>query len=61
MGRPLILFGAGDFAEIAHYYFQRDSDYEVLAFTVDGAHLGATAFCGLPCLAFEELTRDFPP
>ena len=48
MTTPLIIFGAGDIAELAHYYFTTDSDYEVTAFVVDRQHLEATQFCGLP-------------
>ena len=36
MRKPLILFGAGDIAELAYFYFTNDSAYEVVAFTVDG-------------------------
>ena len=35
MKTHLIIFGAGDIAQLAHYYFSADSNYEVVAFTVD--------------------------
>ena len=31
----LVIFGAGDIARLAHFYFTRDSPHEVVAFTVD--------------------------
>jgi acyl-[acyl carrier protein]--UDP-N-acetylglucosamine O-acyltransferase len=31
----LVIFGAGDIARLAHAYFTRDSEHEVVAFTVD--------------------------
>ena len=31
----VVIFGAGDIARLAHYYFTHDSDHEVVAFTVD--------------------------
>ena len=31
----IIIFGSGEIAQIANYYFEKDSDYEVVAFTVD--------------------------
>ena len=37
--KDLIIFGAGPFAELAHYYFERDSGYKVAAFTLDSAFL----------------------
>ena len=57
----LVIFGARGFAELAHYYFTHDSGYTVAAFTVDGAYLQETTFCGLPVVPFEEVTRVFPP
>ena len=61
MKRPLILFGAGDIAELAHYYFSTDSAYEVAAFSVDASYLQEPTFCGLPIVAFEEATKHYPP
>lgn len=37
--QSLVIFGSGDIAQLAHYYFSRDSDYEVVAFTVDAAYV----------------------
>ena len=34
MKKRLVIFGAGDIAQLAHFYFSTDSDYEVVAFTV---------------------------
>ena len=57
----LIIFGAGDIAQLAHFYFRSDSRYEVVAFAVDAAYLKESTFCGLPVVAFEEVTTHFPP
>ncbi len=59
MKKPLIIFGAGDIAQLAHYYFSADSDYEVVAFTVDAAYVTANEFCGLPVVPFEELAHRY--
>ena len=59
--KPLVIFGAGDIAELAHFYFTRDAHTQVAAFTVDAAYLRDPRFCGLPVVAFEELVRSFPP
>ncbi|WP_347903240.1 acetyltransferase [Pseudomonas purpurea] len=61
MKKPLVIFGAGDIAQLAHYYFTSDSDYQVVAFSVDAAYLTETVFCGLPVFAFEELATHCPP
>jgi sugar O-acyltransferase (sialic acid O-acetyltransferase NeuD family) len=58
--KKLVLFGAGDIAEIAHYYFTNDSGYEVSGFCVDGEFMKEDLFCGLPVVAFEDAVREFP-
>jgi sugar O-acyltransferase (sialic acid O-acetyltransferase NeuD family) len=57
----LVIFGAGDIARLAHVYFTRDSEHEVVGFTIDGAYRQADTFRGLPLVDFEEITRRFPP
>ena len=61
MKKPLIIFGAGDIAQLAHFYFCTDSNYEVVAFTIDAAYLTATEFSGLPIVPFEELPSRYLP
>lgn len=61
MKKKLVIFGAGDIAQLAHYYFTHDSDEEVAAFTVDAAFLTEPTFCGLPVVAFEEVATAYPP
>jgi sugar O-acyltransferase (sialic acid O-acetyltransferase NeuD family) len=61
MLRKLIIFGAGQIAELAHFYFTHDSAYEVAAFTVDAAYMKEKEFSGLPVIPFEELTETYPP
>jgi sugar O-acyltransferase (sialic acid O-acetyltransferase NeuD family) len=58
---PLVIFGSGDIAQLAHYYFFTDSNYEVVAFTVDAAYLTETEFCGLPVVPFEDLANLYSP
>lgn len=60
MKKPLVVFGAGDIAELAHYYFNTDSNYEVVAFTVDAAFIKESSFCGLPIIPFENVTQHYP-
>lgn len=61
MKKPLVIFGAGDIAQLAHFYFSSDSNYEVVAFSVDAAYLSETMFCGLPVCPFEEISTQYPP
>jgi len=57
----LVIFGIGDIAQLAHFYFSSDSEYEVVAFTVDAAYQTESTFCGLPVIAFEEISKHYPP
>jgi sugar O-acyltransferase (sialic acid O-acetyltransferase NeuD family) len=61
MKKRLVIFGAGDIAQLAHFYFSIDSEYEVVAFTVDASHIEETIFCHLPVVAFEDVAGQFPP
>lgn len=59
--RHLVIVGDSAFAEIAHEYFDADSDYRVVGFAVERAYLKRSEFHGLPVVAFEELEQHFPP
>lgn len=61
MKKNLIIFGSGDIAQLAHFYFSTDSDYEVVAFTVDASYIEESSFCGLPVVAFEEVAKLYLP
>lgn len=59
--KKLIIVGDSAFAEIAHEYFDGDSDYEVVAFSVERAYLNRTEMRGLPIIAFEEIENKYDP
>jgi sugar O-acyltransferase (sialic acid O-acetyltransferase NeuD family) len=59
--KPLVIFGAGDIAELAHFYLGGDGARTVAAFTVDGAYLKEASFRGLPVVPFEEVAQRFGP
>lgn len=61
MTKPLVIFGAGDIAQLAHFYFTQDSKHEVAAFTVDRDFMNVEEFCGLPVVPFEEVAERYPP
>jgi len=61
MKQRLVIFGTGDIAELADYYFTRDSDYEVVAFTVDAKYITAETFKGKPIVPFEGVADQFAP
>jgi sugar O-acyltransferase (sialic acid O-acetyltransferase NeuD family) len=57
----IVVFGTGDIARLAHFYFSTDSDHEVVAFAVDAAYRTAVEFQGLPVVTAEEVITKFPP
>lgn len=59
--KKLIIFGVGEQAEIAYYYFNNDSDYEVVAFTVDQEFIDKKTLFELPVIAFEGLEEKYSP
>lgn len=61
MKKSLVIFGSGDIAQLAYFYFKTDSTYEITAFSVDAAYMKDTNFCGLPVIAFENITSQYPP
>ncbi|QNP29979.1 acetyltransferase [Cylindrospermopsis curvispora] len=59
--KPVIIFGAGDLAQVSHFYLTHDSDYTVEAFTVDRDYLSTSVFCGLPVVPFEDIEELYSP
>jgi sugar O-acyltransferase (sialic acid O-acetyltransferase NeuD family) len=57
----LIIFGNGDIAQIAKYYFQIDSPHQVVAFTLDKNYIKENTFEGLPIVPFEDIEKQYPP
>ncbi|MEX0285124.1 MAG: acetyltransferase [Paracoccaceae bacterium] len=61
MSNPLLIIGAGEFADIAYEYFTVDSDYDVVGFAVEAEYLDETEKFGLPVVALEEAQEHFAP
>ncbi len=59
--KKLILIGDSAFAEIAYQYFDADSEYEVVAFSVEREFIKCDRLFGLPVIPFEELENYLPP
>jgi sugar O-acyltransferase (sialic acid O-acetyltransferase NeuD family) len=57
----LVIFGAAYIARLAHYYFTRDTGYEVAAFTVDRQYRQMDTFCDLPLVDFETVSQLYAP
>jgi sugar O-acyltransferase (sialic acid O-acetyltransferase NeuD family) len=61
MSRPIVIFGNGDIAEIAKYYFETDAGRTVAGFVVDGQYMTGPSFLDLPLVAFEQIGEMFSP
>lgn len=57
----LVIFGTGQIAEVAYEYFKYDSEYDVVAFTLDESFIESETKEGLPVVPFERVERFFPP
>jgi sugar O-acyltransferase (sialic acid O-acetyltransferase NeuD family) len=59
--KKLVIVGDSAFAEIAREYFDHDSDYQVVAHSVEQPYLKQTELHGLPVVPFETLEQQFSP
>ncbi|MGZ5435067.1 MAG: acetyltransferase [Pyrinomonadaceae bacterium] len=57
----IVVFGVGQWAQLAHFYLTHDSPHNVVAFTLDRDYLESTEHEGLPVVAFDEIHDRFPP
>ena len=61
MKKKLVIFGADIMAKIVFEYFSRDSEYEVVAFTVDEKYKKQDTYLELPLISFEKIEEFYPP
>ena len=61
MKKKLVIFGDQEIADLAYFYFTEDSNYEVVAFTVDDQFLNNDTLNKLPVIPYSSLKRDYPP
>lgn len=59
--KKLIIYGTGLVAEVAEFYFNADTDYQVSAFTNAGEFISAAEFNQKPLVPFESLEKTFSP
>lgn len=59
--KKIIIIGNTSNAKLAHYYFSNDTDYNVIAFSVDEQYINEKEFCNLPVVAFKNIENYYPP
>ena len=57
----LVIFGLGKAAEVLHFFFEHNSDYKTVAFTVDQEFISSDKYNGLPVVPFEDIERTYAP
>lgn len=57
----IIIFGTGEIAELAYYYFTNDSKYEIVAFVADDEYVSKSTFKGLPLVGISKVCNLYPP
>ncbi len=59
--RKLIIIGSGETGLIAYEYFQYDSEYEVVAFSINEEYIFDDTINNLPLVSFETLEEKYSP
>lgn len=57
----IVIYGTGLIAEVAYFYFLRDTSYQVVCFTNKGEFIKSSTFNNLPVVAFENIKKEYPP
>jgi sugar O-acyltransferase (sialic acid O-acetyltransferase NeuD family) len=58
--KSLIIFGAGEIAELAFFYFKKYSEYRIEAFTIDEEYISQNQLLNLPIIPFNEISKKYP-
>jgi len=59
--KQLLIFGAAEIAELAKFYFDLDSEYQVVAFVVDDEFYSEPTFEGLKVIPWSSVLKKYPP
>lgn len=57
----MIIFGSGEIASLARFYFERDCDEWVGGFVVDDEYANEEQFEGKPLVPFSQAVKEFSP
>lgn len=59
MSKELYIYGTGAIAEVASYYFENDTDYELKGFINKSHFINGDYFIKKPVIEFEEFVKHF--
>ena len=55
--KNLVIFGIGEYSEVASYYFDNHSDYKIISYTVDDEYVTSNKFNNLDVLPYSEIFK----
>lgn len=58
--KPLIIFGTGQLAQLAQFYFSAVQHRNIVAFCLDAQYIKSTTFNDLPVIPYDEITTQHP-
>jgi len=61
MKKDLIIFGLGKISEVITYFFEKNTDYNVVAYTVDSKYKTKKVFNKKPVVDFESISDNYSP
>jgi sugar O-acyltransferase (sialic acid O-acetyltransferase NeuD family) len=59
--KKIVIFGTSDFASQVSFYLKNDSDFEIVAYTVDAEYNKQKSYLNLPVVDFETVQEIYPP
>lgn len=59
--KKVLIFGNSQTAELANFYLESDSEYDVEGFVVSRQYCKEDKFCQKPNFIFEEIVQSHPP
>ena len=60
MKKNLIIFGNAEMGEIAKYYFENFTNYQIKFFTINKEFITKDTFCNIPVIPFEDIENNLP-
>jgi len=59
--KKVVIFGIGKFPEIIYMYLTRESNHDIVAFTIHKEYIKEKEFLGLPIIPFDDIEKTYPP
>lgn len=59
MKKKLVIFGTGKIGEAVTYFFERDSEYDIISYVVDDNFIGNGTFMDKPVIPLSQMEQTF--